>query len=312
MQLLSSVHTLAIDPMFLMASMITELIQGLSLYLIFGQTVTIFLVALLLLHFTGKEETENKDQFSIVKIGLYAIQVGVLQYALFGLFLVIDFIFSKMTDAKLESDAIKLGLRIFLSSAIVFVFLEAMLIKIGTALNFRVRKLIYGIALFLVGLIGMFATGLFLSAILKLFAKGAAFHVPFAATVVYAPLFVYGVMMYMKWFASEPAEGTTQTCMPFLVGIVNKSSAPAAAYPTAAAVAPVQPVAQQQAQPFGQPQADPFAQQQPQQQAFGQQQPVAEQTAAAPAGQSCPTCGGSPRYIEQYSRYWCDSCNKYL
>jgi sporulation protein YlmC with PRC-barrel domain len=28
--------------------------------------------------------------------------------------------------------------------------------------------------------------------------------------------------------------------------------------------------------------------------------------------QTCPTCGGPLRYIEQYQRYWCDSDKKYV
>jgi len=27
---------------------------------------------------------------------------------------------------------------------------------------------------------------------------------------------------------------------------------------------------------------------------------------------ACPTCGGQGRYIAQYQRYWCDTCQKYL
>jgi len=30
------------------------------------------------------------------------------------------------------------------------------------------------------------------------------------------------------------------------------------------------------------------------------------------AAQTCPTCGGPLRYIEQYQRWWCDKDRKYV
>lgn len=36
------------------------------------------------------------------------------------------------------------------------------------------------------------------------------------------------------------------------------------------------------------------------------------QTQTQPAVQSCPTCGGPLRYIEQYQRWYCDRDKKYV
>ena len=57
-------------------------------------------------------------------------------------------------------------------------------------------------------------------------------------------------------------------------------------------------------------------QQYPSQNAHPQQyQPAHQQPAPEPAVQPtaiiCPTCGMSYRYIQQYSRYYCDVCGKY-
>lgn len=41
------------------------------------------------------------------------------------------------------------------------------------------------------------------------------------------------------------------------------------------------------------------------------QQPQAQQQTQQPSSGFCPTCGKPTRFIQQYNRYWCDSCQKY-
>jgi hypothetical protein len=43
----------------------------------------------------------------------------------------------------------------------------------------------------------------------------------------------------------------------------------------------------------------------------GYQQPQQQQQAPPPAAGVCPTCGKPTRFIQQYNRYWCDSCQQY-
>ncbi len=50
----------------------------------------------------------------------------------------------------------------------------------------------------------------------------------------------------------------------------------------------------------------PMAQAEP---AGSPQPPAAE---APPAAPSCPTCGSAPQYVEQYQRYYCATCQKYI
>lgn len=65
-----------------------------------------------------------------------------------------------------------------------------------------------------------------------------------------------------------------------------------------------------QPQPYQQPQAAPAAvQAAPQASAAQASQPQAGQAVhTAP----CPYCNGTARWIEQYQRWWCDACQKYL
>lgn len=44
---------------------------------------------------------------------------------------------------------------------------------------------------------------------------------------------------------------------------------------------------------------------------YQQQQPPQQQQQAPPAAGVCPTCGKPMRFIQQYNRYWCDSCQQY-
>lgn len=81
-------------------------------------------------------------------------------------------------------------------------------------------------------------------------------------------------------------------------GQVAMAQAPMAQAPMAQAPAAQAPMAQA---PVAQaPQAAPA----------GAPQPPA--AGAAPAAPACPTCGSAPQYVEQYQRYYCATCQKYL
>ncbi|MFW5907264.1 MAG: hypothetical protein ACOC55_04020 [Candidatus Natronoplasma sp.] len=70
---------------------------------------------------------------------------------------------------------------------------------------------------------------------------------------------------------------------------------------------------QQPGQPQQPPQQQQPQQQQPGQQPRQQQPPAAAQGTQGPSEPSntCPTCGQELRYIDEYDRWYCDSCQEY-
>jgi len=85
--------------------------------------------------------------------------------------------------------------------------------------------------------------------------------------------------------------------------------------PVQPVMAPVQPQPQPQPQPVVQPQPEPQPVVQPQpepQPQPVQPQPEAPPPPAEPQKPVCPTCNNEATYIDQYQRWYCYNCQKYL
>ncbi|MBU1219738.1 hypothetical protein KKF34_08235 [Myxococcota bacterium] len=265
----------------------------------------------------SKKEDALKDNLAMLKTGLYIVEIMAVFYAVGGVFLLIDFIFSKMTSEPLNTSALKAGLGYIIGGAAVTIAMELAIVFLGTPEKNRLPRKLAFTSMLLIFAIVAAESMLRLLASITMFPKGAAFHVPLSGFLVYVPATFFAMLYYKAIFSSDNGPVT------FLPGsFVNKAnqmveksgvgSFGAAAVGGAAAAgmggAPAasqpqqysQPVAQAQPQQFSQP----VAQAQPQQ--FSQ--PVAQ----APAANACPTCGAAGRHIPQYSRYWCDTCQKYL
>ena len=226
-----------------------------------------------------------------------------------GVFQMLDIILSQMTDAKIPFGDIKYAIGTLVGAAAMLLLLELLLIKFDVKGNYQPRRLMYGIAVFLFGFFGTTATFLFISGFFEFFPKGSAFHVPLTGMLVYLPVFVISAIYYKNEFVEEKE---VQTFLP--ASFVQKADKMMAQIPGAGMAgfggAPMggfgaQPMAQQ-----------PMAQQPMAQQPMAQQfsQPMAQQPMAQPQGTPglCPTCGQQARFITQYNRYWCDTCQKYL
>ncbi len=270
-----------------------------------------------------KDEEAKPDTLLMAKTGMYILQMVMFQFLLFGIFYFIDIILSQITSHSIKFSNIKNAIGMIIGSAIVLGLLEFILIKMDTKNNYVARRTVYGFTLFIIGIVATLSTYIFISSLFEFFPKGASFHVPFAATLVYMPVFVMGCLYYKAEFSEEKE---VQTFLP--ASIVNKADQVMAQVPGANAAGfgamnaygqqpmaggyGVQPMAQQ---PMAQ---QPMAQQPMVQQPMAQQysQPVAQQPAAAPVAaapsNACPSCGQAPRFIAQYNRNWCDTCQKYL
>ena len=71
---------------------------------------------------------------------------------------------------------------------------------------------------------------------------------------------------------------------------------------------PQPPPSQQSSQQYQQPQNQPSQQPNQQPQQPTQQAPPPEEEGK----KMCPTCGNEARWIEEYERYYCDNCQKYI
>ncbi len=292
------------------------LIDGGSLFFFFSTFPILFSIVLIPIAFLitlgilklyePKDEDYKPDPLLHMKAGMYFLQIFMVHLLVMGVFQFIDIILSQMTDEKIPFGNIKLPIGVLVGSGSMLLLLELLLVKFGVKENYHPRRLMYGIAIFLFGFFGTVATFLFLSGLFEFFPKGAAFHVPLAAMLVYLPVFVVGVIYYKHEFAEEKE---AQTFLP--ASFVQKADQMMAQMPGASlagfGAAPsagfgAQPMAQpMMAQPMAQPMAQQFS------------QPMAQpQAAPAAAPGTCSTCGQPARFITQYNRYWCDTCQKYL
>lgn len=302
-------------------ALIFQALQPLLLFFVIPMVPITFLIALAIVKlYEPKTEDYKPDPMLSLKAGLYFLQVFMFHLLVLGIFSLLDIFLSQVTDHKIPMKTIKNVLGTLVGSGVGLMLLEFALLKLDVKKNYLPRRMMYGIAIFLLGFIGILSTFFFISNLFEFFPKGAAFHMPLAGMLVYLAAFGAGVLYYKAEFAEDK---DAQTFLPASVvqkadqmmaqmpGGFGGGAAPVAggygAQPTpgygAQPMAPQQPMAQPMAQQYSQPMAQPTYQQ-PQVQ---QPAPVA----AAPSN-ACPTCGGAARFIAQYNRNWCDTCQKYL
>ncbi|MBN2722865.1 MAG: hypothetical protein JXR95_02210 [Deltaproteobacteria bacterium] len=271
-----------------------------------------------------KKEEDERDGLLPLKTGFYLLEIFAIQYAVSGVFFFLNFLLSKMTDAALPSDALKAGLGYLLGGIVTAVGIELAIVFMGKVeKNVLPRKLAFTLMLLMFGFMATDSTVKLVGSI-AMFPKGASFHVPLTAFIVFVAATFFGVMYYKAVFGGEVSSHTflPSSFVDKANNIVEKSGVGtfgAAAMGGAAGMgmgaAPQQqpqqfsqPMQQQPQQDFSQP-----MQQQPQQ--FSQpmqQQPQQFSQPVAQNANACPTCGAAGRHIPQYNRYWCDSCQKYL
>jgi len=309
-----------------LSSMIFGALEPILLFFLIPMVPITFLIALAIVKmYEPKTEDYKSDPLLALKTGMYFLQVFMAHLVVLGLFSFLDIFLSQMTDQKVPMKTLKNVIGTLVGSGAVLLLIEFLLIKLDVKKNYLPRRMMYGIAIFLLGFIGTLSTYFFISGLFEFFPKGNAFHMPLAGMIVYLAAFGAGVLYYKAEFAEDKE---AQTFLPASVvqkadqmmaqmpggfgGAPAGGAAPMGGYGAqpmggygAQPMAPQQPAAQPMAQQYSQPMAQPTYQQ-PQ-----VQQPVAAPVAAAPSN-ACPTCGNAARFIAQYNRNWCDTCQKYL
>ncbi len=265
-----------------------------------------------------EKDDEDKDPQMELKLALYAVEVFAFQAVLFGVFLVLDFVFGKIGSEGLPKEALLSGLGFIVGGAGTLFGMEVLLGSSNTAEFWRPRKFFYEVNALITLLYGVVGLVWFLGSLFS-WASGQEFHVPLTLTIVYVPSAFVAVMLVKSLFGAGGAPtGALANGLLALGGTKVQSwgdqaaagmgaaasgfdSAVQAASQPAAQPMGGQPMGGMGGQPMGGEAAQPVA-----------QQPVAAAPAAQPQSQACPTCGGQARYIAQYQRYWCDTCQKYL
>jgi len=255
----------------------------------------------------GNEEADRDVQLGF-KSALYAIEVLGFQAIIFGFFLILDFIFGKIGSDALSKDAMLGGIGAIIGGGGVLFGLEVVLAKSNTSEKWLPRKFFYGVNMVISLLYG--ASGLiwFLASLVS-WASGAAFHVPLTLALVYLPAGFGTVLLYQNLFGSvQGPSGALAGGLLALGGSHVQSWGDQAGAGMSAAASGFDQMAQNAGQqPVGMGTAPAAAAPQQAAAAPAAPQPVSGQQAVA-----CPTCGGQGRYIAQYQRYWCDTCQKYL
>ncbi len=261
-----------------------------------------------------EKDDEDKDPQMELKLALYAVEVLAFQAVLFGLFLVFDFVFGKIGSQGFPKEALLSGLGIVIGGGGVFFGMEILLGSSNTAEFWRPRKFFYEVNALVTLVYGVWGLIGFLAALVS-WDEGQAFHAPLTMMLVYVPAGLASVLLVKSLFGAGGApQGALAGGLLALGGSKVQAwsdqasagmGAAASGFDAAVQAAASQPAAQPAAQPVA---AEPVAAAQP---------AAAQPAAAAPAAQqpqtqACPTCGGQARYIAQYQRYWCDTCQKYL
>ncbi|MBU1244874.1 hypothetical protein KKD52_08110 [Myxococcota bacterium] len=305
-------------------SMIFSALQPLLLFFVIPMLPITFLISLGILKlYEPKTEDYKPDPLMMVKAGMYFLQIFMIHLIALGVFSFLDILLSKVTSQSIPLSNIKYVIGTLVGAGAVLVMIELLLVKLDVKKNYLPRRMMYGIAVFLLGFIGTMSTFFFLSGLFEFFPKGAAFHMPLAGMLVYMPLFVFSLFYFKAEFSEEKE---VQTFLP--ASVVQKADQMMAQMPAGFGGAAAAPMAGYGAQPMAgygaQPMQQQPMQQQPMQQQYSQPmaqpqqqyaQPVAQQPAAAPTAaptNACPTCGQPGRFIAQYNRNWCDTCQKYL
>jgi len=292
-------------------SIIFSALQPILLFFIIPMVPLTFLITLLILKlYEPKTEDYKPDPMMMVKAGMYFLQIFMVHMIVLGAFSFLDILLSKITSQSIPLSNIKYVLGTLVGAGAVLMLLEIMIVQLGVKGNYHPRRMMYGLAIFLLGFIGTLSTFFFISNLFEFFPKGAAFHMPLAGMLVYLPAFFLGTMFFKSEFSEEKEN---QTFLP--ASISQKADKMMSGMPMPGAGGFAAPAAQQPMGGYGaQPMAGGYGAQPMAQQPMAQQPQYSQPTAAPTAAPSnaCPTCGAAPRFIAQYNRNWCDSCQKYL
>jgi hypothetical protein len=261
----------------------------------------------------SSKDPEEQDPQLGFKSALYALQVFALLILLQGAWRLLDYPLHFLTSSKLHWKALMQALFLIVAGGGLFVGFELVLSKSNTEEHWLPRKTFYGAALVLIGVNAVASASTWLSGLLT--SKGPMWDIPLAQTLVYVPATFFVVVLYQKLFTS--AEGPTGPLAKGLLALgggggfeamaadSDAGAMPATGAPMDAAAQPSFPSSP--SQPVEQPAA--------QQPGLGvAASPAAVSPAQPQAGgaDNCPTCGNPIRFIQQYNRTWCDTCQRYL
>jgi hypothetical protein len=262
----------------------------------------------------SSKDAEEQDPQLGFKSALYALQVFALLILLQGAWRLLDYPLHFLTSSKLHWKALMQALFLVVAGGGLFFGFEVFLGKTNTAEHWLPRKTFYGAAILLVGVNAVASASTWLSGLLT--SKGPRWDIPLAQTLVYVPAMFFLVTLYQKLFST--AEGPTGPLAKGLLALGGGGGFEAMAADSGAGMpAAGAPVDAQAAQPsFPSSPAQPAEQPVAQPAGLGA---AASPAAGAPAqpqagggADNCPTCGNPTRFIQQYNRTWCDTCQRYL
>ncbi len=264
----------------------------------------------------GLEQEQRDHQLGLKSI-ILLFQVVCFQQALYGVFLIFNWIFGMISSQGITFAEVRGGIGSLIGAGALFIALEILLKQTNNKEKWYPRKVFYGINLIftmvygVMGVIGSFSA-------FVAFSRGAAFHIPVTMMVVYAPVaFLLAVVQVSVFGSKEPkgklADGLLGLFGSKVQGFSDQAGVGMAAASMAIDNAASQGVSQPQPGPgssFGAGGGPEAGASQPG--GFGGAQ-QAQPPAADGAGQAaCPGCGGRTRFIAQYNRTWCDGCQRYL
>lgn len=291
-----------------------------------------FVPAYFVMRMREKElDKEARDHQLGLKSILLLFQVVCFQQVLYGIYLLFNWLFGMIGSQGITFLAARKGIGIAIGAAGLFIGLEILLAQTNNKDKWYPRKVFYGINLMFTLVFAVMGVTGFLGALLG-WESGSAFHVPLTQMFIYAPAAAVLTILQINLFGGQSPKGALAGGLLGLGGSKLQNFSDQAGAGMAAASMAMDNAAspgvspQQPQQPGGAPMSGGGSMpqsgaQQPQQTGgFGgaQQQSQAQQpqAQAQPSGgadpSSCPTCGGRTRFIAQYNRTWCDTCQRYL